>query len=122
MLGVEDAELPPVSIDRPVREQQPATFTVPDHLLDLMGEKLAGFGSVAEVARALEELPSDLDRMFNKMRKWGVDHSEPNACSFPGFLATSEDAMRGRGRCIPFAIGRRPRAMSGVIACRRSHG
>jgi hypothetical protein len=24
--------------------------------------------------------------MFNKMRKWGVDHSEPNACSFPGFL------------------------------------
>ena len=86
MLGVEDAELPPVSIDRPVREQQPATFTVPDHLLDLMGEKLACFGSVAEVARALEELPSDLDRMFNKMRKWDIDHSEPNACSFPGFL------------------------------------
>ncbi|WP_212481880.1 hypothetical protein, partial [Bradyrhizobium liaoningense] len=59
---------------------------IPDHLLDLMGEKLAGFGSVAEVARALEELPSDLDGMFNKMRKWGVGHSEPNACSFPGFL------------------------------------
>ena len=69
VLGVEDAELPPVSIDRPVREQQPATFTVPDHLLDLMGKKLAGFGSVAEVARALEELPSNLDGMFNKMRK-----------------------------------------------------
>jgi hypothetical protein len=55
----------PVKVDCPITQKQTSLFAAPDHGDDLAGKKGRRRFTIAQLARRLKGIPSDLKRLFD---------------------------------------------------------